>query len=44
MPNSANIAFMFDKVIPVLMWYIVLITVFSGLHYLWQNRKLISTF
>ena len=40
MPNSANIAFMFDKVIPVLMWYIVLITVFSGLHYLWQNRKL----
>ena len=44
MPNAVVVTLMFDKVIPALMWYIVLITVFSGLHYLWQNRKLISTF
>ena len=44
MSGAVLVRFMFDQGIPVLMWYIVCITVFSGLHYLWQNRKLISTF
>jgi CDP-diacylglycerol--glycerol-3-phosphate 3-phosphatidyltransferase len=43
-PNAAWVNLTFDKIIPALMCYIVFITVFSGLHYLWQNRKLISTF
>ncbi len=30
--------------IPVVMWYIVAITAFSGIHYVWANRKIIRTF
>lgn len=30
--------------IPILMWYVVIITLFSGIHYFWDNRKQIKTF
>jgi phosphatidylglycerophosphate synthase len=41
---SSTVLFMHDQLIPLVMWYIVIITVFSGMHYLWVNRKLIKTF
>lgn len=41
---SPAVLFMHDRLIPLVMWYIVIITVFSGMHYLWVNRKLIKTF
>ena len=44
MPQAAGVDFLFNALIPIIMWYIVFITIFSGLHYLWQNRKLINTF
>lgn len=36
--------FILYKFIPLVMWYIVAITVFSGIYYLWVNRKTIRTF
>ena len=33
-----------DKGIAIVMWYVVLITTFSGIHYLWANRKIIRNF
>lgn len=44
MPDNTVISLLFNNFIPLLMWYIMLITVFSGLHYLWENRKAIKTF
>ncbi|MFA7676545.1 MAG: CDP-diacylglycerol--glycerol-3-phosphate 3-phosphatidyltransferase [Candidatus Omnitrophota bacterium] len=43
-PVSKTVLFLYNFCIPVLMWYIVLITVFSGVHYFWANRKAIRTF
>jgi len=39
--NSDIINFLYEKGIPLLMWYIVIVTAFSGIHYLWANRKII---
>ncbi|MCM8824517.1 MAG: CDP-diacylglycerol--glycerol-3-phosphate 3-phosphatidyltransferase [Candidatus Omnitrophica bacterium] len=38
------IDFLYQTVIPLFMWYIVIITAFSGLQYLWINRKIIRDF
>ncbi|MDD3296416.1 MAG: CDP-diacylglycerol--glycerol-3-phosphate 3-phosphatidyltransferase [Candidatus Omnitrophica bacterium] len=43
-PASKVVFFLYSICIPVLMWYVVLITVFSGIHYFWANRKAIRTF
>lgn len=44
MPGSLIVSFLFGKFIPALMWYIVIITVSSGIYYFWVNRKVIRTF
>jgi len=44
MPGSSAVSFLWGKFIPVLMWYIVAITIFSGIYYFWVNRKAIRTF
>jgi CDP-diacylglycerol--glycerol-3-phosphate 3-phosphatidyltransferase len=38
------IIFLYNQGIPAVMWYIVMITAGSGIHYLWVNRKIIKTF
>lgn len=43
-PQGKLVAFLYSKFIPALMWYIVIITVFSGINYFWANRKAIRTF
>lgn len=43
MPESSAVSFLW-KFIPVLMWYIVTVTIFSGIYYFWVNRKAIRTF
>jgi len=43
-PNNSIVVFLQDKLIPLLMLYIVMITVFSGVYYFWINRKAIRTF
>ena len=35
--------FLYYKFIPILMWYIVSITLFSGIYYFWINRRAIKT-
>lgn len=44
LPGSLIVPFLYGKLIPLLMWYIVIITVFSGIYYFWVNRKVIRTF
>lgn len=44
MPGSDIIDFFYVTVIPLIMWYIVIITLFSGIYYFWVNRKIIHTF
>lgn len=43
-PQGPGINFFYYKVIPLVMWYVVIITLFSGIHYFWVNRKSIITF
>ena len=43
-PMSKGVIFLYNTFIPALMWYIVIITVFSGINYFWSNRKTIRTF
>ncbi len=43
-PESVIVPFLYKKLIPLLMGYIVAITVFSGVYYFWVNRKAIRTF
>ncbi len=43
-PDKRSINLAYDFVVPLIMWYVVFVTVFSGLYYLWANRKLIKTF
>ena len=44
LPGSLIVPFLYGKLIPLLMWYIVIITVSSGIYYFWVNRKAIRTF
>lgn len=43
-PCNSIVQLLYGYVITVVMWYIVIITIFSGVYYLWANRKLIKTF
>lgn len=43
-PYSRFTLFLQFRFIPLLMWYIVIITLFSGVYYFWVNRKTIRTF
>jgi len=43
-PNNNFILFLYNKVSYIIMWYVVLITLFSGLYYFWSNRHKIKTF
>lgn len=42
--DSKIIPFLYYKLIPAAMWYIVAVTLFSGVNYLWANRRIIKTF
>jgi CDP-diacylglycerol---glycerol-3-phosphate 3-phosphatidyltransferase len=44
LPDSSVALFLYRKVIPAIMWYIVVITLSSGVYYFWLNRKAIRTF
>lgn len=43
-PEAALTSFLFNVGIPVVMGYIVTVTLFSGIYYFWLNRKAINTF
>jgi CDP-diacylglycerol--glycerol-3-phosphate 3-phosphatidyltransferase len=43
-PQNDFIIFLYGTVTYLMMWYVVLITLFSGVYYFWINRKLIKTF
>tara|TARA_B100000315_G_scaffold69079_1_gene62941 strand:+ start:2537 stop:3103 length:567 start_codon:yes stop_codon:yes gene_type:complete len=43
-PASSKVSFLYYDFIPLMMWYIVVITLFSGVYYFWVNRKAIRTF
>ena len=43
-PGNKAVGFLQDKFIPLFMWYIVIITLFSGVYYFWVNRRAIRTF
>jgi CDP-diacylglycerol--glycerol-3-phosphate 3-phosphatidyltransferase len=44
LPQSQIVVFLYQTLIPLLMWYIVIVTLFSGVYYFWVNRHLIRTF
>jgi len=43
-PRNEFVVFLYTKVTHVLMWYVVVITLFSGIWYFWVNRRSIKTF
>jgi len=43
-PEARPVSFLYHKFIPLFMWYIVVITLFSGIYYFWVNRRAIRTF
>ena len=44
LPGSRIVFLLYRKFIPLMMWYIVIITHLSGVNYFWANRKAIRTF
>ncbi|MBU2103139.1 MAG: CDP-diacylglycerol--glycerol-3-phosphate 3-phosphatidyltransferase [Candidatus Omnitrophota bacterium] len=44
MPANNIVLFLYARIIPFMMWYIVGITLFSGVHFFWVNRQQIKTF
>jgi CDP-diacylglycerol--glycerol-3-phosphate 3-phosphatidyltransferase len=44
LPTNSIVSFLYNKVTSLVMWYIVLITLFSGIHFFWVNRRTIKTF
>ncbi len=42
--DNATVDFLYEKGIPLFMWYVVVVTAFSGVHYLWANRRIIRNF
>ena len=44
LPGSKAVIFLYGWLIPILMWYIVIITLLSGIYYFWVNRRAIRTF
>ena len=43
-PASRLALFLYERFIPLMMWYIVIITLSSGVYYFWVNRRAIRTF
>ncbi|HIE35834.1 MAG TPA: CDP-diacylglycerol--glycerol-3-phosphate 3-phosphatidyltransferase [Candidatus Omnitrophica bacterium] len=43
-PQSKQIHLFYNYFIPIIMWYILIVTLFSGIYYFWVNRKTIKTF
>ncbi|OQX81922.1 MAG: CDP-diacylglycerol--glycerol-3-phosphate 3-phosphatidyltransferase [Candidatus Omnitrophica bacterium 4484_70.1] len=43
-PTSYLFAFLYYLFVPLVMWYIVIVTLLSGIYYLWLNRNIIKTF
>ena len=43
-PESDIFAFFYYRIIPIVMWYIVAVSLFSGIYYFGVNRKVIRTF
>ena len=43
-PKSSKISGIYNVGIPIVMWYVIVITLFSGLYYLWINRKIIKSY
>jgi CDP-diacylglycerol--glycerol-3-phosphate 3-phosphatidyltransferase len=43
-PQSKFIILLYYKLIPLIMGYIMIVTLFSGIYYFWINRKIIRTF
>jgi CDP-diacylglycerol--glycerol-3-phosphate 3-phosphatidyltransferase len=43
-PDNAFISFLYNKLSHWVMWYVVVITLFSGVYYFWVNRRSIKTF
>ena len=43
-PQAPVALFCYTRVIPFVMYYIVIITLFSGVYYFWLNRRAIRTF
>ena len=41
-PDSSAAQVLSDYIVPFALWYIVIITLYSGISYLWDNRKLIK--
>lgn len=44
LPQSKAVVILQGWLIPILMWYIVAITLLSGVYYFWVNRRTIRTF
>ncbi|UCG34576.1 MAG: CDP-diacylglycerol--glycerol-3-phosphate 3-phosphatidyltransferase [Candidatus Omnitrophota bacterium] len=42
--ENKTVNFFYHGLIPIVMWYVVLITLFSGVYYFWENRRAIKTF
>ena len=43
-PAGRTTYFLYNKFIPFAMWYIVIVTLSSGIYYFWINRRAIRTF
>ncbi|MFO8052935.1 MAG: CDP-diacylglycerol--glycerol-3-phosphate 3-phosphatidyltransferase [Candidatus Omnitrophota bacterium] len=43
-PQAKITNFLYTYGIPIVMWYILIITLFSGFYYFWVNRQTIKTF
>ncbi|MFA5008013.1 MAG: CDP-diacylglycerol--glycerol-3-phosphate 3-phosphatidyltransferase [Candidatus Omnitrophota bacterium] len=43
-PQNQFVIFLYGKVTHIIMWYVVFITLFSGVYYFWINRRSIKTF
>lgn len=43
-PQNTSITFLYEKVTYIIMWYVVAVTLFSGIYYFWINRRTIKTF
>ncbi len=43
-PQSYLVDFLYERVSHWVMWYVVIITLFSGVYYFWINRRTIKTF
>ncbi len=43
-PQNSFVSFLYEKITYVIMWYVVAVTLFSGVCYFWINRRAIKTF